>query len=54
MLFIISGVAGAGKNTIVKEIIKRVEHINTIPSYTTRAPREGDVPGGGRHQVESV
>jgi len=45
MLFIISGVAGAGKNTIVKEIIKRVEHINTIPSYTTRAPREGDVPG---------
>lgn len=45
MLFIISGVAGSGKNTIANEIIKRVDHINTIPSYTTRAPREGDIPG---------
>lgn len=45
MLFIISGVAGSGKNTIANEIEKRVANIHTIPSYTTRAPREDDIPG---------
>ena len=45
MLFIISGVAGSGKNTIANEIIKRVDNIDSIPSYTTRSPREGDIPG---------
>ncbi len=45
MLVILSGVAGAGKDTIKKEISKRMENVVTIPSYTTRAPREGDIPG---------
>ncbi len=45
MLVILSGVAGAGKDTIKREIIKRMDNVKTIPSYTTRAPREGDVPG---------
>ena len=45
MLFILSGVAASGKNTIANEIVKRVDNIQTIPSYTTRAPREGDIPG---------
>lgn len=34
-----------GKDTIKKEIIKRMSNVQTIPSYTTRPPREGDVPG---------
>ena len=45
MLVILSGVAGAGKDTIKKEIIKRMDNVKSIPSLTTRAPREGDVPG---------
>jgi len=45
MLVILSGVAGAGKDTIKKEIIKRMENVKSIPSYTSRPPREGDVPG---------
>lgn len=45
MLVILSGVAGAGKDTVKREIIKRMEQVKTIPSYTTRAPREGDIPG---------
>ena len=45
MLVILSGVAGAGKDTIKREIVRRMENVKTIPSYTTRAPREGDVPG---------
>jgi guanylate kinase len=45
MLVILSGVAGAGKDTIKKEIIKRMDNVKSIPSFTSRAPREGDVPG---------
>ena len=45
MLVILSGVAGAGKDTIKKEIIKRMENVKSIPSLTTRPPREGDVIG---------
>ena len=45
MLVILSGVAGSGKDTIKKEIIKRMENVKTIPSLTTREPREGDIPG---------
>lgn len=45
MLVILSGVAGAGKDTIKREIIKRMDNVKFIPAYTTRPPREGDVPG---------
>ncbi len=45
MLVILSGVAGAGKDTIKREIIKRMDNVKSIPSLTTRAPREGDIPG---------
>lgn len=45
MLVILSGVAGAGKDTIKKEIIKRMENVKSIPSLTTRPQREGDIPG---------
>ena len=45
MLVILSGVAGAGKDTIKKEIIKRMEYVETLPSYTSRPQREGDIPG---------
>ncbi|HIU51065.1 MAG TPA: AAA family ATPase [Candidatus Merdicola faecigallinarum] len=45
MLVILSGVAGAGKNTIQKELIKRIENVIAIPSFTDREIRPGDVPG---------
>jgi guanylate kinase len=45
MLVILSGVSGAGKDTVKKEIMKRMPNVKTIPSYTTRAPRPTDVPG---------
>jgi guanylate kinase len=45
MLVIISGVAGAGKDTIIKAITKRMDNICTVPSYTTRALRADDIPG---------
>lgn len=45
MLVILSGVSGAGKDTIKKEIIKRMDNVKSIPSFTSRPPRENDVPG---------
>ena len=45
MLVLLSGVSGAGKDTIKKELIKRMENVVSLPSYTTRVMREGDVAG---------
>ena len=45
MLVILSGVSGAGKDTIKKELMKRMENVESLPSYTSREQRTGDVPG---------
>lgn len=46
MLVILSGVAGAGKDTIKKELIKRMDNVESLPSFTSRPKRDGDVEGG--------
>jgi len=46
MFVILSGVAGAGKDTIKKELIKRMENVESLPSFTSRPMRPGDVEGG--------
>lgn len=51
MLVILSGVAGAGKDTIKKELIKRMDNVESLPSYTSRPMRPGDVEGGTYHFV---
>ena len=45
MLVILSGVAGAGKDTVKNEVIKRMENVVSIPSMTDRPMRPGDVAG---------
>jgi len=45
MLVLLSGVSGAGKDTIKKELIARMENVESLPSYTDRRPRENDIPG---------
>lgn len=45
MLVLLSGVSGAGKDTIKKELIKRMNNVESLPSYTDRPQREGDIPG---------
>jgi len=45
MLVILSGVAGAGKDTIKKELIQRMENVISLPSFTSRPMREGDIEG---------
>ena len=44
MLFVISGVSSSGKNTVMKELIKRVKNLKVLSksSGTTRSPRDSD------------
>ncbi len=45
MLVILSGVSGAGKDTVKKELLQRMEDVVSLPSYTSRKPREGEQEG---------
>ena len=51
MLVILSGVSGAGKDTIKKELIKRMPNIVTLPSFTSRGPRPGEEEGIQYHFI---
>ena len=53
MLVLLSGVSGAGKDTIKKELIKRMENVESLPSFTDRAPRIGEEEGQIYHFVET-
>ena len=44
VLAVISGFSGAGKGTIMKELIKRYDYFLSV-SATTRRPRDGEVDG---------
>ncbi len=51
MLVLLSGVSGAGKDTIKKELIKRMDNVTSMPSYTDRSPREGEENGKIYHFI---
>ena len=51
MLVILSGVSGAGKDTIKKELIKRMENVVSLPSFTSRMPRVGEEEGVQYHFI---
>lgn len=51
MLVLLSGVSGAGKDTIKKELIKRMDNVTSMPSYTDRKPREGEENGKIYHFI---
>lgn len=45
LLLVISGFSGAGKGTVMKEIVKKYDDYALSISATTRLPREGEVDG---------
>ena len=51
MLVLLSGVSGAGKDTIKKELLKRMDNVATMPSYTDRLPRPGETEGDVYHFI---
>ena len=45
ILVVVSGFSGAGKGTLMKELLKRYDHYALSVSATTRQPREGEKDG---------
>ena len=45
ILIVVAGFSGAGKGTIMRELLKRYEQYALSVSATTRAPREGEEEG---------
>ncbi len=50
-LFIVCAPSGAGKTSLVAELLKTDEKIKLSVSYTTRAPRSGELNGREYHFV---
>lgn len=51
-LFIVSAPSGAGKSSLVNALLQADSNIKLSISYTTRAPRPGEVNGQHYHFVE--
>jgi guanylate kinase len=51
ILFIISAPSGAGKTTLSRRILSLVPDLRLSVSYTTRAPRKGEVEGRDYHFI---
>lgn len=46
MILTLTGASGAGKTTIAKELLEKLPiNAQMVPSYTTRKPRDSDLPG---------
>lgn len=52
-LFIVSAPSGAGKTSLVAELVAADPHIRKSVSYTTRAPRPGEAHGREYHFVSA-
>jgi len=50
-LFVVSAPSGAGKTSLVKALMEREPRIRFSVSYTTRAPRQNEIPGRDYHFV---
>jgi len=50
-LFVVVAPSGAGKTTLVDELLKRETNIRLSISYTTRAPRKGEKDGREYHFI---
>ncbi len=51
VLYVVAAPSGAGKTSLVKALLKNDQGIRLSVSYTTRAPRPGEVEGKDYHFV---
>ncbi len=45
ILFVVSSPSGGGKGTLIQRVLQQVPNLSYSVSYTTRAPRNGEVDG---------
>lgn len=53
-LFIVSAPSGAGKTSLVRKLLEADPQVKLSVSYTTRAPRPGEVDGKDYHFVDEA
>lgn len=51
---VIAGPAGSGKDTVVRELLKRIPEATLMVTATTRAPRPGEVDGMNYHFMDNT
>ncbi len=51
---VIAGPAGSGKDTVVRELLKRIPEATLMVTATTRLPRPGEVDGVNYHFMDNV
>ncbi len=54
ILFILSAPSGAGKTTLSRHILERTPDLRLSISYTTRAPRSGELDGQDYHFIDEA
>jgi len=52
ILFVVTAPSGAGKSSLIDALLKEDPHLRLSVSYTTRAPRPGEVNGREYHFVD--
>mgnify|MGYP001205335656 CR=1 FL=1 len=52
-VFVLSAPSGAGKSTLARRLVREVPGLIFSVSFTTRAPREGEVDGRDYHFVDN-
>ena len=45
ILFVVSSPSGGGKGTLIQRVLNKVANLSYSVSFTTRAPRSGEVDG---------
>lgn len=50
-LYVVSAPSGAGKTSLLKQLLTEIEQVETSISHTTRAMRQGEADGGDYHFV---
>src|SRR6266404_2971500 len=45
ILFVVSSPSGGGKGTLIQRMLRKVSNLSYSVSFTTRAPRSGEVNG---------
>lgn len=54
ILFVVSGPSGSGKETVLGAMVERLPNLSRVITYTTRAPRQGEVPDRQYHFVSEA